>query len=151
MDKNKKWLSVIVVCSASTANIILCSRLKYLLKIQYFIQNFPNLTKFFILMTLCLGSSKVLPYAWKKYNTLTQNMCLINTHILVYWYVICNCKLWIALDFIAFFVYFHTFMSELLYLHPTFTDGSNYSIDFDKSTCQMWIQVTNCVLRYVEV
>ena len=50
-DKNERFLSVVVVCSASTAYISLCRGMKYLLKIHYFIQNYANMN-FFLFPTL---------------------------------------------------------------------------------------------------
>ena len=58
----------------------------------------------------CCDRSKTLPYVWKKYlknerylclvthsfTKHSQNVCLINTHILVNRYPRCDCKLWNA-------------------------------------------------------
>ena len=76
--------------------------------LPYFIQDHPNVTGFLSFETLCLGSSKTLPYVWKKYHKneqhlclvthiftkLSENVCLISTRILLHWYVRYNCKLW---------------------------------------------------------
>ena len=102
-----------VVCSASTAYISLCRGLKYLPKVRYIISNHPNVVRFLIFETLCLGKAKTLTYVWTKFQKnerhlslvthsftkLPQNMCLINTQILVYWHARCNCKLRKALWF----------------------------------------------------
>ena len=44
---------------------------------------------------------------------LSQNVCLINTQILVYWHAKCNCKLWKALWFYCIFGYFHTLLTSI--------------------------------------
>ena len=52
-----------------------------------------------------------------------------------------------SLDFIVFFGYFHKLLtiihvSEVLYLHQTFTDCvSDKCTHFDMSNCKMWLQV----------
>ena len=92
----------------STAYTSLCRSPKYLLKVRYIILNDPNVVRFLIFETLCLGRAKTLTYVWKKYHKnvpylcfvahsitkLSQNMCLINTHILMFQYARCNRKLW---------------------------------------------------------
>ena len=50
------------VYSVSTAYISLRKDLRYLIKVPYSIQNYSNLATFLIFETLCLGSSKTLPY-----------------------------------------------------------------------------------------
>ena len=67
---------------------------------------------------LCLVS-----HSFTKHS---QNVCLINIHILIYWYAQHNCMLWKALwyycVFLCIFLHFwRPFMCELLYLHQTFT------------------------------
>ena len=54
-------------------------------------------------------------------------MCLINTHILIYWHARCHSKLWNTSWFHSvFFVNFShnwwIFMSEVLYIYQSFTD-----------------------------
>ena len=49
-----------VVCSASATYTILCRGLKYLLKVRYIILVYPNVARYLISETLCLGSSKTL-------------------------------------------------------------------------------------------
>ena len=99
------------------SNSVLSRDLKYLLKIPYFIQNSPNVVEYLIFETLCLGRSKTLTCVFKKYHKnephlflvkgiftkLSQNLCLINTHICMYQYVRCDCKLWNALWFYCVF------------------------------------------------
>ena len=126
------------VFSASTAYTSLWRGLRYLLKVRYIILNYHNLVGFLIFGTLCLGSSKTLPYFWKKYHKnekhlclvthifikLSQNVCLINKHILIHRYTLCNCKLWKALWF--FFLVFSYIIDDSClkckYLHQTSTD-----------------------------
>ena len=74
----------------------------------------------------CLGRSKKLPYVCKKYHKnerhlslvthsvtkLSQNMCLINTHILVYWHDRCDYKLWNAPWFYCVFWVFSYIIDE---------------------------------------
>ena len=43
----------------------LWSGLKYLLKLPYIILDYSDTVEFLICETLCLGSSKILPYVWK--------------------------------------------------------------------------------------
>ena len=73
-----------------------------------------------------LGRSKSLYYVWKKYRKnerhlcleaqfftkLSQNVCLINTHILIYWYAKYNNKLWKALWFYFVFRVFSDIIDE---------------------------------------
>ena len=55
-------LSVAVLFLAPTAYSSLRTDLKYLLEIPYFVHNYPNVTRFLIFDTLCLGWTKTLPY-----------------------------------------------------------------------------------------
>ena len=62
---------------------------------------------------------------------LSQNVCLINTHILIYQNSRCNCMLWNIPWFCCLFkgIFPHNwrlFMSELLYLHQDFTNCVPY-------------------------
>ena len=69
---------------------------------------------------------------------------------------ILKCQVWlqvmegslILLCFLGIFKhYWRSFMSELLYLHQTFTDYvSNQYTHFGLLTCQMWLQVMKCSL-----
>ena len=100
------------VCSASAAYTSLGRGLKYLLKIPHFILDYSNVAGFLIFSNLCLGRSKTLTYVQKKkyhknerslslvthiFTKISQNVCLINAHILIYVILICdscNCRLW---------------------------------------------------------
>ena len=56
-------LSLSSVCSASTAYTGLCRGQKNLLKkVRYIIPNYPNVARFLIFVTLCLGRAKTLTY-----------------------------------------------------------------------------------------
>ena len=83
--------------NGSTAYISLCRLLKYVLKTTFFIQNYPNVAGFFIFETFYSMFEKnitkmcLVPHIFIK---LSQNVCLMNTHILMYWYARFNCKLW---------------------------------------------------------
>ena len=110
-DCNSEMLSVVFLFTLCLHQLIYCRGLKYSLKLNKIIRNYPSVARFLILETLCLGRSKTLPYIWKEYykkehhlclvkhnfTKLSQNMCLINTHILVYQYARHNCKLWYVL------------------------------------------------------
>ena len=115
----------------------LCRGLYYLLKVRYIILNFLNVARFLIFETLYLGWSKILSYIWKNYHKneqhlclvthistkLSHNVCLINKHILIYWYARRNCRLWKVPWFYyvfclnIFILYWRPFMSELMFLH----------------------------------
>ena len=123
-DKNKKCLYVIlefcllcVVSSMSAVYTRLFRGLKYLLKVPYIMRNYSNVDRYLIFKTLYLDRSKTLPNVRKKYHKnerhlclvrhnstkLSQNMCQIDTHILIYWYIECDCKLWNALWYYCVF------------------------------------------------
>ena len=90
--------------------------------------------------TRCLGRSKILPYDWKYHKNQrhlcllthiftkhSHNVCPIDTHILMYQYARCDCKLlnsfWLYRVFLGIFIhYWRAFKSEVLYLHQTFAD-----------------------------
>ena len=74
----KRCLSV-VVCNASTTYTSSFRSLKYLLKIPYFIQDYPNVAGFLIFVTLCLGRAKTLTYVWK--NIIKMNGICVWYHI----------------------------------------------------------------------
>ena len=124
----------------------------------YIILNYPNMARFLIFETLCLGWAKTLTYVCKKYHknewhlslvahTFTQllhNMCLINTHIFIYWYVRCNCKLWKALWFYCIFSYIIDEYSCLKYC--IFTKLSQivclinvHILDYQHAKCDCWL------------
>ena len=97
-------LSVVVgICVLAPAYTCLYRGLKYL----------PTIigTLFYLIFgTIFLGRSATLPYVWKIrhknerhlrlvaqiFTKLSQNVCLISIHILIYWHARCNCKLWNA-------------------------------------------------------
>ena len=78
-----------------------------------------------------MGRSKRLSYVWKKYHKnewhlclvehsftkLSQNMWLINIHILIYWYARCDWKLWNFPCFIAFFWIFSYIIDDHYFLN----------------------------------
>ena len=81
---------------------------------------------------------------------LSQNVCLINIHTLVYQYTKCNCMLWKAFQFYYIFWVFSYIIDKhsclkCKYLHQTFTDCiSDSNKHFGMSICQMWLQVMEC-------
>ena len=93
-------LSSLSVFCASTAHTNLYRGVKYLPKVPYITLNYYNVTRFSIFETLCLDRLKT--YHKKRhfclvahsFTKLSQKVCLINTHILMYWCARCNCKLW---------------------------------------------------------
>ena len=112
--------------------------LEYLLKVRYVILVDPNGFIFLIFEIVFLCRSATLPYVWKicatkrkcfvahTFTKHSQNVCLVNTYILVYWHARFDCKLWNVLWFYCIFGYFihfwRPFMSEVwLYFHQTFT------------------------------
>ena len=85
--------------------------------------------------------SKTMPYVWNKcykneqhislvaysITKLTQNVCLISTHTLIYRCARCDNKLWNVIWFycvlLGIFIHnWRVFMSEVSYLHQNFTD-----------------------------
>ena len=168
-DKNYVILAF-VVCSASIAYNSLCRGLEYLLKIPYFIQNCPNVVWFLIFKTLCLGRSKLSPYVWKIYHKnewfscliehiftkLLQNACLINTHILMYWYIRCNCKLWSAICFYYDFRVYSYIIDDHLWLNCCISNKLSQIVclinvnilvcQYTKYDCKLWkVFWFNCV------
>ena len=107
----------VVVGVVAPAYTSLCIGLEYLLKVRYIILTEPDF-RFATLFFFCHGM-KTLPYVWKVYHEngrhlrlvahiftkLSQNVCLINTHILIYWHARCDCKLWHAPWFYCIFYY----------------------------------------------
>ena len=121
-DKSKKCLSV-VICVLAPAYTCLCRDLKYLLKFRYSILVDLNGTGF---LTVFLGRSATLSYIWKIHHKnerflrlvahiftkISQNVCLVNTHIFMYWHARCNCKLWSTFFvLLRIFGYFHTLLT----------------------------------------
>ena len=117
--------------------INLCRGMKYLLKIPYFIQDYPNLAGFLISNTVFVTGCKHCPIFEEKYHKnerhfclethsflkLSQNVCLINTLILMYPYDRYVCKLWSAFRFYCiFFGGIFIIIDEHSCLYQTFTD-----------------------------
>ena len=81
-------------------------------------------------------------------------MCLIRTHILMYRYARCVCKLWHLPCFYCvffFLIFIHNwrpFMPEVLYLHQTFTDYvSVWYSQFGMPICLLVIILHNSMLH----
>ena len=101
------------------AYICLCRGLEYILKFKFYSRLFQRL----MFMLTSDSESATLPYIWKKsqkwtvfvlsasnfhimcsmFIKISQNVCLINKHILMHWYARSDCKLWTPFDFVAFF------------------------------------------------
>ena len=111
-DLNKKYqlvgnfgiMSVVyVVFGAHLAFTSLCRGLKYLLKILNSIRDQPTWPDFSFLTMFYAGCPifekvyhKNKQYLWLVtyiISKFSQNLCLINTHIFIYWHTRCNCKL----------------------------------------------------------
>ena len=111
-----------------------------------------------------------MPYAWKKYHKNERDLRLVsqiltsspNFHRMCFQSIRTFQFIYMpdvtaryvnSLDFIVFFGHFHTsfttiFMSQLLYLHQTFTDCvSNWYPHFGFQTFQIWLQVLWFSLR----
>ena len=126
-------LELSVVCRLYGQNsaypISLCRGLEYLLKVKHIILVVPNVAGFLVATLFFVAGWKHCPMS-ENSITLSQNVRLINIHILVYRYARCECKLWKALWFYIMF--------EVLYLHQILTDYvSNQYINFYMLTCQM--------------
>ena len=121
----------------------------------------PKRAGFLISNTVFCYGIETLPYVWKTrsqkwaafvfgssycYQTFTECVSSQCTHFYKFTY-----QMWqevmerplIWLRFLGILIRFwQPFMSQVLYLHQTFTDCvSNQYINFDLSTCQMWLQV----------
>ena len=90
-------------------------------------------------------------------NKLSQNMCIVNTHILIYWYVRCDCKLWSSIWFYCIFCVFSKIFDEHSCLKCCiFTKLSEIVCmiivhillyEHDKCACRLWkVLWLNCVL-----
>ena len=149
-----------------------CSRLhqlirglKYLLKVRYIIVVYPWQARFLIFKTVFLGRSATLPYVWKIYHKndwhlrlvahrctkLSQNMYLINTHILTYSHARYDCKLWNTLW--LYYVFFLVFSYIIINDHSCLNCYIStkllliaYLINNDMFKCQMWLKVMECLL-----
>ena len=82
-----------------------CKGLKYSLKVRYIILAPPNVAGFLIFESVLLGNAVICLKKYHKnerhlrlvthsFTKLSQNVCLIDTHILIYRYARCNCNLW---------------------------------------------------------
>ena len=158
-DRSKKCLYVgnfgivSIVCSASTAYKSLCRGLKYLLEKLYFILilTWPKLWFLRLFFSAgrkhCSMSHKkdrhlsLVTYIFTKYE---QNLCLINIHNIPD----VTASYGKSLDFIAllgiFLYYRQPLMSELFYLHQTFTDyvcNNVHILVFQhaKCDCRLWL------------
>ena len=130
----KFWNSVCRLFSLLPAYTSFCSGLEYLLKIRDIILVDSNVTWFLISSVFwagwqnCLLSEKIS----QKYTTFLSNVCLINTHILIYQHARCNSMLWNSL-------WFYTVFFDYFYMHiidQTFNDCvSNEYTHFYISTC----------------
>ena len=124
---SKFRLSSSSVCITSTAYTSLCRGLKYLLKIGYIILDYSGEAEFLISYTvfllqdgktsLCLKiiSQKYLQYlrlVTHSFTKLSQYMCSVNTHILMYQYDRGDCKLWNTLRFYSVFWVFSYIIDE---------------------------------------
>ena len=79
-----------------------------------------------------------------RFITLSQNVCLINKHILIYQHARCDCKLWHALWLYCVFWVFSYIIDEyswLKYCISTKLTLTVYLIIAYMSKCQMWLQV----------
>ena len=47
-----------------------------------------------------------------SFTKLSQNVCLINTHILIYWHARCDCKLWKLLWFYCVFFWVFSYIID---------------------------------------
>ena len=145
--------------------------MKYLLKVPFIIQNYANLVGFLIFETLCLGSSKTLPYVWKKYHKNQQRLCLVrhsftklsqniyltNTHILIYWYARCDCKLCNAPRFYCAFLDIFKYNSRTIDVRIIVSSPNFYRlyvwlmcifwyVNMSKCDCISWkVFLFNCV------
>ena len=144
-------------CALAPAYASLCRGLEYLVKIRYIILANYNGARFFIFETVSLGRTATLSYVWKihhknwrhlrliahRFTKLSHNVCLVNTHNLIYRYARCDCKLrnvlWFYCVFLGIFIhYWRPLMSEVLYLYQIFTDCMSYQyLHFDMLICQI--------------
>ena len=129
----------------------LCRGLKYLSKIRYTTLVMSNVAGFLIFETVFSYRLATLPYILKKYHKnerhlrlvthiftkLSQNMCLINTHIFMYQHTRRDYKLWKALWFHWVFSYIFDDHSCLNCCISTKLSLIVCLINCDISKCQM--------------
>ena len=97
---------VVIVCVLASAYSSVCRGFEYLLKVRYIVLVDPLWDGFLISETVFLGRSATLPYVWKKYHIYERRL-----HILIYWHVRCDCKLWNTLWFhCVFWIFSYTLL-----------------------------------------
>ena len=129
MENGNLDFLVLVYFSSKPKWTSLCRGLKYLLKVRYMyiILVYPNVTGFpsslfgqFENIALCLKkchkNERHLYLVTHSFTKNSQNVCLFNTHSLIYQYARCNCKLWKAFWFYGVFWVFSYIIDEYLYL-----------------------------------
>ena len=119
-----RWKTVIN--EGRVQNLLFCKH-KYLLKNTVFYPILSLRGRIFDFWDSLFGQVKNIALCQKKYHKnvqqlclvthsfaqLSQNVCLINTHILINWYARCNCKIWKVLWFYSIFLVF----SHIIYEH----------------------------------
>ena len=78
-----------------------------------------------------------------SFTKLSQNVHLVNTHILIYRYARCDCKLWNALWFYCVFWVFSYIISDHSSLNCCISTKLSlivYLINTEMSKSQMWLQ-----------
>ena len=117
------------VCNAPTAYTSFFRGQKYLLKIPYFILDldYSNVAGFLSFDTvifwqvdntaLCLKkyhkNERFLGLETQSFAKISQNVCLIIRHFLIYWHADVTASYGTPFNFIAFFGYFHTSFSRI--------------------------------------
>ena len=112
-DKSKKCLSVRkseILSVLAPAYTSLCRGLENLLKVRYIILVDPNVVGFLKVISQKWEALCLVPHIISK---LTQNVYLINTHILIYWHARCDCTLWNAIWFYCVFWVFSYIIDDL--------------------------------------
>ena len=61
-----------------------------------------------------------------SFTKLSQNVCLINIHILIYWHAGCDCKLWNALWFYCDFCVFQNIIDDHSFLNCFYSYSPNW-------------------------
>ena len=143
-----------VPCGKLPAYPRLYRGLEYLLKVRYIILVVLKVTELLMFKFVFSGRSAKMSYVWKVrhknewhlrlvahiFSKVSQNICLINTHILIYWHARCQYKLWKALWFYCFFWVLSYIFDDhsclnccisnklSLIVYPIFTDMSKWQI-----------------------
>ena len=117
-----------------------------------------------IFETLCLGRTKTLTYDWNffhkneqnlyfvthNFTKLSQNICLIKTHILIYLFAKCNCNLWKAFWFYCVFLGFSYIIDKHSCLkYCIFTKLSRIVFLINVQILVYWHAKCDCRLRKV--